>query len=221
MKRLRRAYQRRIRKRKKFKRRIIVAGTAAAITLGTGISLNRAFAVGMPDRHQLPVIQDADADLLADLEELAIGYRPFRADQNRNEVPDGIELARHCAAAIEQLPWEDEVTSSKQTYKWLDAMFGLETCDICGETVNMGTAEIVNPHLGLRVDCPLIAIHYMEHGSFGYHGDVHEGRLDVATLLRALEIRFPYDPNEHRLAVNESDFDGDLLTDSEELASGY
>ncbi|MGD2094384.1 MAG: hypothetical protein PVH77_05185 [Phycisphaerales bacterium] len=221
MKRLRRAYQRRIRKRKKFKRRVIVAGTAAAITLGTGISLNRALAVGMPNGHQLSVIQDTDADLLADLEELAIGYRPFKTDQNHNEVPDGIELARHCAAVIEQLPWEDEVASSEQTYKWLDAVFGLETCDICGETVNMGSAGIVNPHLGLRVDCPLIAIHYLEHGSFGYHGDVHEGRLDVAALLRALGVRFPYDPNEHQLAVVENDLDGDLLADSEELAAGY
>jgi hypothetical protein len=221
MKRLRRAYQKRIRKCKKFRRRIIVTGTAAAITLGTGISLNRAFAVGMPDRHRLPVIQDIDADLLTNLEELAIGYNLFKADQNRNEMADGVELAKHCAAAIECLPWENEVTDPNQIYKWLDAMFGLETCDICGETVNMGSAGIVNPNLGLRVDCPLIAIHYMEHGSFDYCGDVHEGRLDVAALLRALDVRFPHDPNEHQLAVVENDFDGDLLTDSEELTAGY
>jgi hypothetical protein len=99
--------------------------------------------------------------------------------------------------------------------------FGLETCSICGETVNMGPAGIVNPRLGLRVDCALIAIHYLEHGSFAYKADVRKGRLDVPALARALEIRFPCDPNEHQLPVGGDDLDGDLLTDTEELAAGY
>jgi len=133
----------------------------------------------------------------------------------------GVELAKRCGVVIEQLPWEDEVTDPNQTYKWCALQYGLETCDVCGATVNMGPAGIVNPRLGLRVDCPLIAIHYMEHGSFGYEGDEHEGRLDVGALLRALEIRFPYDPNEHQLAVDGNDLDEDFLTDSEELAAGY
>jgi len=221
MRRLRRAHQRQANKRKKFKRRAIAAGTAAAIALGTGAGLNKALAGDMPDKHQLSVSQDADKDLLANMEELAIGYRVFKPDQNRNQIPDGMELAKRCAAVIEQLPWEEEVTDPNQIYKWLTPMFGLETCDVCGATVNMGPAGIVNPRLGLGVDCPLIAIHYMEHGSFGYKGDEHTGRLDVAALLRALELRFPYDPNEHRLAVDGSDLDRDLLMDNEELAAGY
>ncbi len=221
MRRLRRAQQRQAKKHKRFRRRAIAAGTAAAIALGAGASLNKALAGDMPDKHQLSISQDVDGDLLSNREEIAIGYHPFRADQNQNEISDGIELARRCAVVIEQLPWEEEVTDPNQTYKWLTAMFGLETCDICGETVNMGPAGIVNPRLDLRVDCPLIAIHYMEHGSFSYEGDEHKGRLDVAALLRALEIRFPYDPNEHQLAINEDDLDRDLLTDSEELAAGY
>ena len=169
----------------------------------------------------MSVSQDADMDLLANMEELAIGYCVFKPDQNRNQIPDGMELAQRCAAVIEQLPWEDKVTDPNQTYKWLTVTFGLETCDVCGETVNMGPAGIVNPRLGLRVDCPLIAMHYMEHSSFGYKGDEHTGRVGVAALLRALELRFPYDPNEHRLAVDGNDLDRDLLTDSEELAAGY
>ncbi len=221
MKRLRRAQQRQAKKHKKFRRRAIAAGTAAAIALGIGSSLNKARAGDMPDKHQLSVSQDADRDFLANMEELAIGYCVFKPDQNRNQIPDGVELAKRCAAVIEQLPWEDKVTDPNQTYKWLTPMFGLETCDICGATVNMGPAGIVNPRLGLRVDCPLIAIHYMEHGSFGYKGDEHTGRLGVAALLRALELRFPYDPNEHRLALDGNDLDRDLLTDDEELAAGY
>lgn len=221
MKRLRRAYQRQRGKRKKFKYRAIAAGSAAVITFGTGISLSYTLAEYTSDRHQLSVSQDADRDLLANMEELAIGYRVFKPDQNRNQIPDGMELAQRCAAVIEQLPWEEEVTDPNQTYKWLTATFGLETCDICGATVNMGPAGIVNPRLGLRVDCPLIAMHYMEHGSFGYKGDEHTGRIGVAVLLRALELHFPYDPNEHRLALDGNDLDRDLLTDSEELAAGY
>jgi len=221
MRKIRRAHQRHVRRRKKFKQRAIAAGTAAVITLGTGMSRNYALAGYTPDTHQLKVNQDADADLLADKEEIAIGYRVFKADQNRNQIRDGVELAKRCGVVIEQLPWEDEVTDPNQTYKWCMLQYGLETCDVCGATVNMGPAGIVNPRLGLRVDCPLIAIHYMEHGSFGYEGDVHKGRLDVAALSRALEIRFPYDPNEHQLAVDGNDLDGDFLTDNEELAAGY
>ena len=229
MRRLRRAHQRGVRKRRKFKQRAIAAGTAAAITLVTGVSLNKALAgfprSGVPghtlDKHELPVSQDVDTDLLADKEEIAIGYRVFRPDQNRNEIRDGVELAKRCAAVIEQLPWENEVTDPNQIYRWLTATFGMETCDICGATVNMGPAGVVSPRFGLHVDCPLIAIHYMEHGSFSYAGDVYNGRLNVAALLRALEVRYPYDPNEHQLPVNGNDLDEDLLTDSEELTADY
>ena len=221
MRRLKRAYQRNMGKRRKLKRRAIAAGTAAAITVGTGVSLNKALAGYQPDKHELAVSQDTDADLLTNAEEIAIGYRPFAPDQNRNQIPDGVELAKRCTAVIRQLPWEEEVTDPNQTYKCTTPTFGLEVCDICGAAVNMGPAGIVNPRLSLYVDCPLIAIHYMEHGSFSYQGDVHKGRLDVAALLRTLEVRFPYDPNGHQLPVANDDLDGDLLTDSEELAAGY
>ena len=80
MRRLRRAQQRQAKKRKKFRRRAIAAGTAAAIALGTGAGLNKALAGDMPDKHQLSVSQDADKDLLANMEELAIGYRVFKPE---------------------------------------------------------------------------------------------------------------------------------------------
>lgn len=221
MRKLRRAYQRQIKKNSKLRNRAIAAGAAAAITLGTGVNLSKTIAAYSQDKHELVVSQDADADLLSSNEELTIGYKPFISDQNQNEIPDGIELAKRCASIIEQLPWEDEVSNPNQTYKWSTPTFGLETCEICGQTVNMGPAGIVNPNLNLHVDCPLIAIHYMEHGSFSYLGDIHSGRIDIASLLRALEIRFPYEPNEHQLTLEGNDLDDDLLTDNEELAAGY
>ena len=235
MKRLRRAYQRQTGKRSKFRRRAIAAGAAAAITLGAGAGLNKALAKDKPDiiTHQQPISRDADADLLADAEETAIGYRPFITDQNLNEVADGVDLAQHCAAVINELPSYFPNTMMpipNQTHKVVRTLLGMERCDICGQEVNMGGSEIVNPNLGLSYPdpndpldgtfLPDLALHYMEHGSFDCFGDVHAGRVDIARLLRTLELRYPEDPNEHQLAIT-GDLDGDLMTDSEELAAGF
>ncbi|MHC4538574.1 MAG: hypothetical protein ACYS74_02175, partial [Planctomycetota bacterium] len=210
------------------------AGTAAVITLGAGASLNKAVGVSKPDGHQLPVSQDADGDLLAGAEETAIGYLPFNSDQNRNAVADGVELAQHCAAVIDKLYLYVPGTMMPipySPYKVRRAMFGSELCDICGQKVNMGGVEIFNPRVELQYPdpndpldgalLPDLALHYMEHGSFDCLGDAHQGRVDVPRLLRVLETRHPYDPNDHRLAVEGADLDGDLLKDTEELASGY
>lgn len=232
MRRIRRAQERYARANRLFKRRVIAAGTAAALSLATGTTLAQSTGLLPADKHQLSVTPDADRDFLADAEEFALGYQPFRADQNRNGLPDGAELAARCAGAIAQLPTEDTVTDPGQTYKKEMLVFGLEVCDVCGETVNMGELHVVNPRLGLNVGFPIIAAHYMEHGSFGYSGEIHKGRLDIPRLLRALELRFPYEPNEHQLpldyvtgagdpvAPDANDLDGDLLTDSEEVAAG-
>jgi hypothetical protein len=234
MKRLRRAYQRKTQKRNKLRRRAIAAGTVVAITLTAGAGVNKIIAKDEPVTHQRPVSQDADADLLSDREEAAIGYRPFITDQNRNEVPDGTELAQHCAAVINELPIyvpETAMPIPNQTYKIMYALFGIERCDICGQEVNMGGYKIVNPNLELSYPdpndpldgavLPELALHYMEHGSFDCYGDVHTGRIDIARLLRTLEIRYPYDPNEHQIELSGNDLDGDSLTDAEELAAGY
>ena len=234
MRRLRRAYQKRAKKQNKFRQRAIAAGTAAAITLGAGAGLNKALAKAEPATHQLPVSRDSDADLLSSPEETAIGYHHFISDQNRNEIPDGVELAHRCAAVINELPTyipDTAMPIPNQTYKIQHAMFGIEQCDVCGGEVNMGGFEIVNPELGMSYPdpndplegafLPELALHYMQHGSFDWHGDIHAGRVDIARLLRILELRFPDEPNEHILEITGSDFDGDTLTDIEELAAGF
>lgn len=234
MKRLRRTHRRLEKKHEKLRRRAVAVGTAAFITFGAGVSFNKVFAKDIVDEHQQSVSQDADADLLADREEVAIGYQPFISDQNLNLVPDGVELARRCAALINELYVYIPGTMMpipNKTYRVRYAMFGIERCDICGQEVNMGGSEIINPILGLRYPdpndpldgafLPDLALHYMEHGSFDCFGDVHSGRVDIPRLLRVLELRFPFDPNEHQLPVDGDDLDGDLLTDTEELASGY
>ena len=248
MRRLKRAYQKHTReeakRRKRFKRRAIAAGTAAAITLGAGVSLDKVLAAYTPDPHQLPVAQDADVDLLANKEELAIGYRVFNADQNRNEIPDGVELAKRCAAVINDLLFWDGQGDPPPIYRGdCQIVDGVEQCDVCGQWIHMGGCAIINTRLGLSYPdnndplsgafLPDLALHYMEHGSFDCYGDIHRGRIDLPRLMRVLGLRFPYDPNEHQLpldyvvepvgqlAPDANDLDADLLADSEELAAGY
>lgn len=234
MRRLRRAQQRHARERKKFKRRAIAASTAAIITLGAGFSINKALAGYTPDNHQLPISQDADADLLSSKEEIAIGYQPFTPDQNRNGIPDGAELAKRCASFINELYTYIPGTMMPipyRTYKVKHALFGVEQCDVCGQEINMGGWEIINPKLNLNFPdpndsldgafLPDLALHYMEHGSFDCYGTEHKSRVDIGRLLRVLELRYPYEPNEHQLQVEGNDLDSDFLTDNEELAAGY
>jgi len=246
MRRLRRTYQKQRRLKSKpysrFRSGALTAGTAAAIALaGQPKSETKALANG-PDPHQAPVAQDADADLLADKEELAIGYKPFEADQNRNNTPDGVELARRCAEVINLLPRNGPQADPNDTYRICHEVDGVEQCDVCGQWIHMGGCTIINPRLPMRYPDPCdpleqeflpdLAVHYMEHGSFDCLGSIHSGRVDLPRLLRVLELRFPYEPNEHQLpldyavepvgqlAPDANDADADLLADSEELAAG-
>jgi hypothetical protein len=242
MRKLRRAQERHAREQSKreerFKKRALAAGAAAVIALGAVTGVNKVLAAYTPDPHELPVSQDSDADLLSNKEELAIGYRAFKADENRNGIPDGVELAKLCAADINNLPWDNEADPN-ETYKWWSPQLGMHTCNICGATMPMGPGGVTNPKLGIAVSFDFkLALHYMEHGSFSYDGyyfdpnDPVEGRIDVTALLQALERRYPYEPNEHQLpldyvvdsnqlAPDANDLDGDLLADSEELAAGF
>jgi hypothetical protein len=53
----------------------------------------------------------------------------------------------------------------------------------------MGYWKVVNLKLGLFAEVPVIVLHYMEHGSFSYAGDLHKkGRIDVPRLVKILEM---------------------------------
>jgi hypothetical protein len=212
-------------RRRSLTGRAVAAGTAAVITLGVAAAGNRALAQYTPDPHELAVSQDADGDLLADAEETAINSDVSDPDQNGNLVPDGVELAKRCGTDVNDLPWEDEITDPNQPYKWWAPQYGVETCDICGESIVMGAGGVVNPRLGKSVQFPfLMTLHYMQHGSFSYAahfgGSPVQGRVDVPALIEALELPLPYAPEAHQLPVDE-DTDGDLLADSEEKELAY
>jgi hypothetical protein len=221
---------RRLRRKSRQKsKKTMAVGTAAILAVGSAWTLSNASNSSPPDPHQRAVAQDADGDLLADREEYALGYRAFEADQNQNGVPDGVELAQRCARLIQDLPvYFPPGAKPETTYKIEHALDGLEQCEVCGQEIHMGGWEIINPKLDLHypdsddpmnsIFLPDLAIHYLEHGSFGCAGTVHNGRVEVPRLLRVLEIRYPQDIDVHQLPLSDpNDVDGDWLTDREEL----
>ncbi len=231
MRKLRRARQRHVRATRRLGRSIVTTGTAAAISFSAGTATAQPVATGdVAPSHQTAVHQDTDGDLLSDREELAIGYHPYRADQNQNLARDGVELARHVAGIIDRLPvYEMNSPDVTGLCKVSHRLRGIESCGICGEMVNMGFWRIVNTEMGTEMDVPVIALHFMQHGSFDYWGDVHgQGRSQMAALLRILEIRFPFERDDHLLPLADAskasraksagpaDLDGDFLADSEE-----
>jgi len=169
----------------------------------------KAVLTGEGDGHLLHVSLDADGDLMADQEELDLHRKPYEPDENGNQILDGVELAKETAAEISALPGP---SPSSQIHRLDFQLKGLERCDICGENVNMGHLTVVNPVAKLYVRVPYISLHYMEHGSFSYAGDVHgAGRPDVKLLLEALHSAGPA----HMLPVP-GDADGDGLADYQE-----
>jgi len=144
-----------------------------------------------PNEHQLSLDNnDLDGDLLKDNEELAAGYNLYDSDQDNDLLPDGIELAKQCAEVFDGLPIYDPNTPGvNEPYRAKFFQRGIERCEICGETVNMGYWLAVNPNLGLAIEVPDIVCHYMRHGSFSYSGDTHgKGRLNVSLLAKILEM---------------------------------
>ncbi len=232
MRKRRRAQAKHARTNRHLKRRILATGAATAISLTSPAAFAQSPQTVVADKHRIGIANDADRDFLTDREEHTLGYLPGQSDQNRTGIVDGIELALRCARALAELPSEPDLADEGRPFKQEMLVFGLETCDVCGEPVNMGIIRVIHPSLNLAVEIPILAAHYMEHGAFSYAGNVHQGRVEVARLARALDVRFPIDPNTHQLPLNyptgsptplasdANDLDGDLLADSEELAIG-
>ncbi len=160
-----------------------VATAASLVALGALPSAHAKFVEGDPHRIPLEVWEDTDTDLLKDEEEAFLGTNPEVSDEDINGVLDGVDLALTLFSAIDSLP---ETPSSDHPYVLYHLTWGSETCDVCGNTVNMGSMDIVNPMEGLSINMPIIAKHYMEHGSFSYAGNLHGGRVNVALLNTVL-----------------------------------
>jgi hypothetical protein len=136
-----------------------------------------------PDQHMLPVGDDIDDDYLSFEEEILSGHSTNGSDTYGDGVLDGVSYAAFLSGLIEGLPREEQ---DDRPYRIDMPVFGLETCEVCGECINMGAVQIVNPLRDLDVEVPYICLHYLEHGGLGYAGDVHTGRLALARLKRVL-----------------------------------
>lgn len=163
------------------------------------------------DPHVLPAPDDTDGDGLTYTEERLLGKCPSLYDTDGNMILDGIDVSATLHAMITALPTSPIPDGPYAIEMMMD---GLEQCAVCGEWVNMGYYRIIHPLRGFEVELPVIGLHYLEHGSIGYDGDVHEaGRVDIDGLKRVL---FPSNPAHYNIRYVGSDLDSDLLGDDEE-----
>lgn len=163
--------------------------------------------------HWLRVENDSDADLVSDPEEGRLKTDPFDPDMNLNQRLDGPEIGLLYYDMIDALPiWEQGDPAPNEIYRIDTKMWGIETCDVCGETVNMGFTTVINPLDDSELDIHFISLHYLRHGSFSFSGNLHTGRIDVGRLVDAMR-------NAHLLPVQD-DGDEDLLSDAEEEEIG-
>ncbi len=172
---------------------------AAAVLLGlTAPQLNA-------DEHWLPVEGDTDNDFLTFKEEILMGtvyfcFYPSAADS----------IAKIYKNVVDLLPRE---ISETECYAVDNYAYGFHTCQICGETANMGFVNIHNPLRQLEMNIPYMMLHFMENGSFSsiIQGDTL--RVDIELLK---EILAPFDV-EHLIISTQNDNDNDGLNNTAEI----
>jgi hypothetical protein len=167
-----------------------------------------------------PAGTDQDHDGLRNWEEPAFETGPQMPDTDEDHLVDGIDTAREVRRALGALPAvsRPEDGPIDRPFVVTRSMNGLETCPRCGEVWTMGLWEIINPVTSDTVTIPTMALHYLEHGAFGWKGGQllgGQGRVDP----RQLQAVLTGNPNPHLLAVT-PDTDGDWLSDHEEVSLG-
>ncbi len=195
--------------------RCAVAAAASLVALSALPAPEAKYTGSDPHLIPLEVWEDPDADFLASDEELLLGADPAIPDQDGNHIPDGLDLALVLSSAIDTLPRLLPPDDPPVDHRYVvdNMAFGLETCQACGDKVNMGFMEVFDPLNNVSVGIPYIAKHYMEHGSFSYSGEIHTGRVNVM-LLRTIVMSTGFS---HSIAQPvATDADGDELRDWEE-----
>jgi hypothetical protein len=156
--------------------------------------------------HILQVTGDTDGDGLTDEEEDSLSFDYNYNDWDNNGVPDG---AQHAEELTRLLPMLKETADNIHSYIEFFPVWGLENCQVCGSTHNMGYVEITNPENKRTIQIPYIALHYLANGSFSYNGTVHQNeRINPVELTRVMKT--------HTVFIND-DTDNDGLKNNEEL----
>ncbi|MBN2104341.1 T9SS type A sorting domain-containing protein [bacterium] len=163
-------------------------------------------------KHMLPVNEDSDGDGLTEAEEdsLWIAAANENQDMDGDGVPDGAQIAEEL---IRMFPSLKEKPDGIHSHIEFQPVWGLEECQICGSTCNMGTITITNPENQRVCQIPFIGLHALAHGSFAFNGTTHQNqRIDAVSLYRTMKT--------HMLFIQE-DSDQDGLTDDEEKYFGF
>ena len=143
--------------------------------------------------HWLEIENDGDGDGLKDAEEAHFGFNAAVYDTDGSGVPDGPQLANAMHAIIADLP-EGERPDSTYIVNWY--MNGVYPCLICGEAINMGYMEIVNPESKASIMLPYYNLHFMEHGSFATDRPDLYARIDPRDIDAVIDAssRVPAGP---------------------------
>lgn len=165
-----------------------------------------------------PLRTDLDRDGLRDWEEPTFQTDPGTPDSDGDAVLDGIDVARELRRSLELLPVAPRPEDGPKDRPFVVQypMDGLETCPRCGLVQTMGFWQIINPVISESLYVTTMALHYLEHGAFGWEGGVlqnGQGRIDP----RQLQALLAGNSNRHLLPLSE-DKDADWLENEEEAS---
>jgi len=160
--------------------------------------------------HMLSVTGDSDGDGLTDSEEDSLYLNPNMYDTDGNNIPDGAQIAEQLIRLFPKLKEQADSIHSNINFNY---MYGLENCQVCGVTHNMGYVDIQNPENSRISQIHFNGLHAMAHGSFAYNGTANPNqRADVVELYRTMKT--------HKLFIKD-DSDDDGLKDIEEQHFGF
>jgi hypothetical protein len=124
--------------------------------------------------HILHIQDDSDNDGLTDNEEFEFDYDPAQTDTDGDGICDGVELAKRMASILSSLPTSPQ---SYDPYVIHHPTFGHWNCMLCGEPVDMGFLELVNPLINsLPLEISYYAYHFLGKGSFACEGRLQNGQ---------------------------------------------
>jgi len=135
--------------------------------------------------HWVALTGDTDGDGLLDSEEAFFGLNPSVADEDNSARPDGRELAGRMAAKISSLP---KGPLPDTTHVIHHPVKGVYECLVCGELINMGFMEVVDPVAAKTVNVSYYNHHFMAHGSYSTDREDLYPRVDPTLVGDVLGI---------------------------------